>query len=441
MPKLGVICVLTLVLFLIGCTDADDTGVSSSDSESEPAPTPTAIPATPTVPILTSTSIPVSPTVLIPTSTVTPAQTRLVSISELYELHSDNEPAFESLYLDQFVQIAGRVGKIDDDRVVEIWNESEERIFCRVPEANVETLVPVRPGMDVTVLGKISVETYVFLGTIIAIQDCYVLDYSIPPTPTNTPTSTPTDTPTMSPTQIPTHTPTITFTPTLTLTPLPATRTPTPTLSPTITLTPVSTFYEVGNTDGDGVYLRESAGGDERIKAWPDGTLMMVVGPDTLIDGRLWRYIQDPDGNIGYVPVEYLVKHVPPTATPTPTRVVEPTATPSESRQGVTITNAEAQDISIQTIKQYTLVRDAAIEQSGDQFNLALIVNRATNERYARELGDNFVRMLKAFSDDDSPGKAIGRGKYDYIITVAAQDGTVIALGAKARTSTRITWR
>ena len=346
MSKQGIVCVLTLFVFLIGCTDQDDTGVSSSDSGSELPPTSTAIPPTPTAPIatstssplattivvLTSTSIPVSPTVLIPTSTVTPAQTQLVSIAELYKLHSDNEPAFETLYLDQFVQIAGRVSKIDDDRVVEIWNQSEQRVFCRVPEANVETLVPVRPGMDVTVLGKVAVESYVFLGKIIAIQDCYVLDYSIPPTPTNTPTSTPTDTPTITPTPIPTHTPTITLTPTLTLTPLPPTPTPTPTLSPTITLTPVSTFYEVGNTDGDGVYLRESAGGDKRIKAWPDGALMMVVGPDQSIDTRLWRHVQDPDGNRGYVPVEYLVKHVPPTPVPTKTSTPRPTSTTTDTR-------------------------------------------------------------------------------------------------------------
>ena len=375
----------------------------------------------------------------IPTPTVTPAQTRLVSISELYKLHSENEPAFERLYLDQFVQIAGRVSKIDKDRVVEIWNQSEERIFCRVPEANVETLVPVRPGMDVTVLGKVAVETYVFLGKIIAIQDCYVLDYSIPPTPTNTPTSTPTDTPTMTSTPIPTHTPTITLTPTLTLTPLPATRTPTPTLSPTITLTPVSTFYEVGNTDGDGVYLRESAGGDKRIKAWPDTTLMMVVGPDTLIDGRLWRHVQDPDGNRGYVPVEYLVKHVRPTSTPTRVRTATPTATPRQSRPS-TSSNAQAQDLAIQSIKQETLVLDAAIAQRGNRFSLALVVNRATNQQRARQLGESFVRMLKSFSDDENPGRDIGPGKYDYIITVTYPDETVVAIGGKATISTRISW-
>ena len=335
----GVICLLACALFLVGCTDQDNTEVPPSDSAGEPAQTSTAIPATateiiptftnipvsPTALISTSTGVPATPTALIPTSTVTPARTHLVSIGELYELQVDNEPAFNSVYLDQFVQLSGRVTKISDDRAVEVWNEAgDKKVLCRVPQANIETLVPVRPGMDVTVLGKVAVERYLLSGITIAIQDCYVLHYSIPPTPTNTPTMTPTSTHTMTPTPIPTNTPTITSTP------LPATPTPTPTLSPTITLTPVSTSYQVGNTDGDGVYLRESAGGDTRIKAWPDGTLMMVVGPDESIGDRLWRPVQDPDGNRGYVPVEYLVKHVPPTATPTTPRPTK-TAT-SQSR-------------------------------------------------------------------------------------------------------------
>ena len=290
---------------------------------------PTETPAPPTLTLIetltlapTQTMTPVSTMTFTPTQTNTPVpptptttNINAVSIAELYQLHTDNKPAFESLYLDQFVQVSGWVSKIDDDRTVEVWNHSnEERVFCRVPEANIETLVPVRPGMHLTVLGKIAVERYVFLGQIIALQDCYVLDYSVPPTPTNTATSTPTDTPTI------THTP------------LPPTTTPTPTLSPTITLTPVSALYEVGNTDGDGVYLREAAGGDERIKAWPDSTLMMVVGADTLIDGRMWRHVQDPDGNRGYVPVEYLVTHVPPTPVPTKTSTPLPTNTTTDTR-------------------------------------------------------------------------------------------------------------
>ena len=261
-------------------------------------------------------------------------------------------------------------------------------------------------------------------------------------TPTQTPTKTPVP-PTATPTSTATHT--VTPTPTITQTP---TVTPTPTLTPvpTETSTPVpatstaiSTFYQVGETDGDGVYLRESAGGDDRIKAWPDGTLMMVVGSDESVDDRLWRPVQDPDGNRGYVPVEYLVTHVPPTPAPTNTPMPRPpTATPRPS--GPTRSNAQAQDLAIQSIKQNPLVLDAAISQRGNQFSLVLVVNRATNQRAARELGENFVRMFKGFSDDANPGRDIGTGKYDYLIGVYFSDRTEIALGAKAASSSRITW-
>ena len=54
---------------------------------------------------------------------------------------------------------------------------------------------------------------------------------------------------------------------------------------------------------------------------------MMVLGLDQSVDGRLWRPVQDPDGNRGYVPVEYLVTYVSPT--PAPTGTATPTRTPA----------------------------------------------------------------------------------------------------------------
>ena len=257
-------------------------------------------------------------------------------------------------------------------------------------------------------------------------------------TPTGTPTQTPapptatlTSTATPTASHTPTEIPTLTVTPTIVFT---ATLTHTPTMASTA----VSTFYQVGNTDGDGLYLRESAGGDEKVKAWPDKTLMMVVGPDESIDGRRWRHVQDPDGNRGYVPVEYLVTFVRPTFTPTEVTTPTPTATRRPSRP--TISNAKAQDLAIQSIKQEVLVLDAAIGQEGNRFSLALVVNQATNQFGARQLGERFVRMFKTFSDDTNPGTQIGTGKYDYIITVVYPDQSRIAVGAKASSSTGIRW-
>ena len=70
------------------------------------------------------------------------------------------------------------------------------------------------------------------------------------------------------------------------------------------TTLPQVTRYVIGNTDGAGAHVRRSAGADESLKAWPEGTEMIVVGPDVT---RLWRNVRDPDGNIGFVPAEYLV--------------------------------------------------------------------------------------------------------------------------------------
>jgi len=67
---------------------------------------------------------------------------------------------------------------------------------------------------------------------------------------------------------------------------------------------PIALF--VANTDGSGVYLRRTAGDAERIKAWGDGTRMLVVGADETNGGQTWKRVQDPDGNVGYVPSAYL---------------------------------------------------------------------------------------------------------------------------------------
>ena len=63
--------------------------------------------------------------------------------------------------------------------------------------------------------------------------------------------------------------------------------------------------------------------------------------------------------------------------------------------------------------------------------------SRTSPER-AKNLGDNFVRMVKTFGPDDSPGEDIGTGLFDYLLAVAYPDETIIVQGAKARSSSRI---
>ena len=116
----------------------------------------------------------------------------------------------------------------------------------------------------------------------------------------------------------------------LDLTPTIVPATSTPTISPT----PGSIVCLVGNTDGDGVYLRRTPNMDDRIKAWPDRTEMLVIGPDVRSQGRTWKSVQDPEENVGYVPAEYAI-------CPDPTIQAEssPTHPPAQTSPSATATS------------------------------------------------------------------------------------------------------
>ena len=127
-----------------------------------------------------------------------------------------------------------------------------------------------------------------------------------------------------------------------------------------------------------------------------------------------------------------------PTATP-PVSVADilegprPTATP-------TVSVADIRDMAISSIERYPRVREAAISQDGKTLSLVIIVDFATDPDYAKQLGDNFVRLTKSFLKDGVPGKQIGRGRYDYLIGVYYPNEQKVALGAKASSADRISW-
>ncbi len=114
---------------------------------------------------------------------------------------------------------------------------------------------------------------------------------------------------------------------TLTATEVPLTGTPTVTEVPPTE--PADVIYLVANTDGDGVNIRRATDDTESIKVWPDGTEMVVVGPDVTAEGRLWKNVRDPDGNVGFVAAEYLDVQQPAEATTTAT--VTPDAESAET--------------------------------------------------------------------------------------------------------------
>lgn len=64
---------------------------------------------------------------------------------------------------------------------------------------------------------------------------------------------------------------------------------------------------QVGNTGGEGVYLRRTPRMDDRLQPWPENSPMVVIGPREIGDGHVWEKVRAPDGTEGYIPSEYLV--------------------------------------------------------------------------------------------------------------------------------------
>ncbi len=127
-----------------------------------------------------------------------------------------------------------------------------------------------------------------------------------PPEATATPVPTATSTP---PPGTPTPSPTATPAPTATATP---TRTPTPTPTPTPTETPEATLLlerAIGNTDGDGVSIRDDCDDDARVSApgsgWPEGLAIEVIEVGSgRCDGWL---LAQADGVASWIREEYVV--------------------------------------------------------------------------------------------------------------------------------------
>ncbi len=84
---------------------------------------------------------------------------------------------------------------------------------------------------------------------------------------------------------------------------------PTPKESPTPmpTAAPPGSILYVGNTGGMGVFIRRTPDVADKLRVWPEGTPMIVVGKARQIEGRLWEHVRDPDGIEGWIPGEYLV--------------------------------------------------------------------------------------------------------------------------------------
>src|SRR5438067_1231454 len=67
-----------------------------------------------------------------------------------------------------------------------------------------------------------------------------------------------------------------------------------PTATTSAPAAPATTVW-VGNTDREGVYVRNTPVMADRAKAYPDGTALTVVGDDVDGDGQHWKHIKTPD--------------------------------------------------------------------------------------------------------------------------------------------------
>jgi len=67
----------------------------------------------------------------------------------------------------------------------------------------------------------------------------------------------------------------------------------------------------VGNTDGEGVFVRNTPVMADRERAYVDGTPLTIVGDDVDGDGQHWKHVKTPDGLEGYVPSVYTVDAQP----------------------------------------------------------------------------------------------------------------------------------
>ncbi len=95
-----------------------------------------------------------------------------------------------------------------------------------------------------------------------------------------------------------------------TATPAPTATVAPPTPSPTVAQANAAVteqLLKVGNTDGQGVFLRRTPQMSDKVRVWLDNTPLVVVGPPVAGDGHTWQHVRAPDGTEGYVPSEYAV--------------------------------------------------------------------------------------------------------------------------------------
>jgi hypothetical protein len=63
----------------------------------------------------------------------------------------------------------------------------------------------------------------------------------------------------------------------------------------------------VGNTGGAGTFLRHSAILSDHWLLLPDGTPVTLLGSQAVRENENWLWVQDPQGNVGWIQSRYVV--------------------------------------------------------------------------------------------------------------------------------------
>ena len=181
-------------------------------------------------------------------------------------------------------------------QMARVANTGGAGVYLRRTPRMADTIRPWAEGTPLVIVGApVTAEGRVWLhvrapdGTVGYIPAQYAVislvpqPNFLPPAPQPQPSPVPTVSPQPSPTPVPRAT---------------ATAIPIP---------PGATVLKVGNTGGLGVFLRRTPNLQDTVRAWVDGTPMVVVGPPVTGDGQSWAHVRAPDGTVGYIPQQYLV--------------------------------------------------------------------------------------------------------------------------------------
>ena len=123
-------------------------------------------------------------------------------------------------------------------------------------------------------------------------------------------TSAPTPEPPAPAAAVPTLSPTVAKPAAASVVPSPsAVAKPTATTAAPVVAKPETVY--VGNTDGQGVFVRKTPVMADRVRAYPDKTALTIVGDDVDGDGQHWKHVKTPDGLEGFVPSIYTVETPP----------------------------------------------------------------------------------------------------------------------------------